>query len=73
MELQGKIAKRDIKYSSSCAQDYRDLVDKLLQVEPSLRLPLDQVFNHPWILRYRPKPAKILPKLVEVILKPDVT
>ena len=46
-------------------------MDKLLQVEPSHRLPLEQVFNHPWILRYRPKPPKLVPKPAEEKLMPN--
>jgi len=47
--------KRNIKYKRDCSEEYKDLVDKLLQSEPSKRLPLILVFDHPWVKKFQEK------------------
>ncbi|KAK7464837.1 Vacuolar protein sorting-associated protein 70 [Stygiomarasmius scandens] len=45
----------DLKFPSGMSAEVKDLVAKLLQHEPQDRLPLTQVLQHPWIVKYRPK------------------
>lgn len=52
MEIQQKILKRCIRYSPACGVEYIDLVERLLQLEPSERIPLIRVFDHPWVRKY---------------------
>lgn len=47
--------KRNLKFSSRCSPEYKDLVDKLLQSEPALRIPLIKVFDHPWVKHFEEK------------------
>ena len=50
-----KVFKSQIKFSSRCSEDYKDLVKKLLVIEPMGRLPLIKVFDHPWVLKFQAK------------------
>lgn len=49
-----RIAKVDLNIPSFVEDDAADLIRKLLQKDPKLRLPLSEVANHPWIVKYRP-------------------
>ena len=44
-----------IKFKSDASEEYKDLVLKLLVVDPRGRLPLILIFNHPWVLNFQKK------------------
>ncbi|CCH45656.1 hypothetical protein BN7_5241 [Wickerhamomyces ciferrii] len=46
-----RIAKVDLKIPAYISNDASDLIRKLLQYNPEHRFPLDEVKNHPWILK----------------------
>jgi len=48
-----KIKDIDINYPSFLSYEVRDLINKLLQKIPKERLNLEQVLDHPWIVKYR--------------------
>ncbi|EGG01344.1 uncharacterized protein MELLADRAFT_73014 [Melampsora larici-populina 98AG31] len=48
-----KISQVQFKVPSFVSAEAGDLIRKLLQHEPQDRLPLPQVANHPWILKYQ--------------------
>ncbi|KAF5382941.1 hypothetical protein D9757_006331 [Collybiopsis confluens] len=48
-----RIATLDYKFPASFDADAKDLISKLLKLEPEERLPLTEVMVHPWILRNR--------------------
>ncbi|KAJ3775114.1 other/AUR protein kinase [Lentinula raphanica] len=48
-----RIATVDYKFPPSFDADARDLISKLLVLEPSNRLPLTEVMVHPWVVRNR--------------------
>ena len=50
-----QIKARKIKYKSSCTKEYKDLVEKLLQNDPSKRIPIIKIFDHPWIKHFEVK------------------
>lgn len=47
--------KRNLKFNAKCSPDFKDLVDKLLQSEPTKRIPLIKVFDHPWVRSFEEK------------------
>ena len=54
-EILAKITKRQsIRFGPQCTPEYKDLVERLLQNDPAKRIPLIQVFDHPWVRRYQP-------------------
>jgi len=46
-----RILKVDLQFSNNMAPDARDLISSLLQKDPKERMPLENIQNHPWILR----------------------
>ncbi|KAJ3931656.1 MAG: other/AUR protein kinase [Lentinula lateritia] len=48
-----RIATADYKFPANFDADARDLISKLLKLEPSERLPLNEVMVHPWVVRNR--------------------
>ncbi|KAK4051015.1 spindle assembly checkpoint kinase [Microbotryomycetes sp. JL201] len=53
-----RISKVDLKFptdGSAPSLEAQDLIRRLLRHEPNQRLPLDQVLQHPWILKYKKK------------------
>ncbi|KIK71253.1 hypothetical protein GYMLUDRAFT_148609, partial [Collybiopsis luxurians FD-317 M1] len=48
-----RIATLDYKFPASFDADARDLIGKLLKLEPQERLPLSEVMVHPWVVRNR--------------------
>ena len=57
-ETYKKISKVDIKWPSHISSDAKDLISKLLVKDPSQRMALDQVANHPWIKKHCPAESK---------------
>ncbi|KAK6203307.1 uncharacterized protein RJT21DRAFT_113215 [Scheffersomyces amazonensis] len=49
-----RIVKIDLNFPHYIDYEARDLITKLLQKNPRLRLPLNKVLEHPWILKYKP-------------------
>ncbi|KAH9907010.1 protein kinase-like domain-containing protein [Xylariomycetidae sp. FL2044] len=50
-----RIARGDMTIPSFVSAEAKDLIQKLLVVDPEKRLPLEQVYNHPWIIKHCPK------------------
>ncbi|XP_071461018.1 aurora kinase C-like [Marmota flaviventris] len=48
-ETQRRILKVDVTFPPSMPEGAQDLVSKLLRYQPSERLPLAQVLEHPWV------------------------
>ncbi|KAI1265193.1 kinase-like protein [Xylariaceae sp. FL1019] len=49
---QRRIARADMTIPSFVSPEARDLIKRLLVLDPEKRLPLDQVQTHPWILKH---------------------
>ena len=49
-----RIARVDLKIPVFVSADASDLIRKLLQYDPEKRYPLEEVKNHPWIVKNRP-------------------
>lgn len=50
-ETYRRIVKVDLKFPTHIPPDARDFISKLLKKDPKLRLPLEKVKTHPWIIR----------------------
>jgi len=57
-ETYKRICKVDLKFPSYVSEGGRDLISKLLRHDPRARLRLEQVLQHPWILKYNPQYAE---------------
>ncbi|KAJ7630367.1 other/AUR protein kinase [Roridomyces roridus] len=51
----GRIRSVDLKFPATISAEAKDLITRLLQYDPKKRLPLTQVLNHPWVVKYRPR------------------
>ncbi|VUC22047.1 unnamed protein product [Clonostachys rosea] len=49
---QRRIARADMSIPSFVSPEAADLIKKLLVLDPAKRIPLDQVQQHPWILKH---------------------
>ncbi|KAK9388891.1 kinase-like domain-containing protein [Lipomyces mesembrius] len=49
-----RISKVDLKIPPSVSVEAADLIRRLLQHQPERRFPLDQIPDHPWIVKNRP-------------------
>ncbi|KAH8157708.1 hypothetical protein CIB48_g10539 [Xylaria polymorpha] len=49
---QRRIARADMTIPSFVSPEARDLIKKLLVLDPEKRIPLDQVQTHPWIVKH---------------------
>ncbi|KAK9457994.1 kinase-like domain-containing protein [Dipodascopsis uninucleata] len=49
-----RISKVDLKIPAYVSIEAADLIRRLLQHQPDRRFPLEQVPDHPWIVKYRP-------------------
>ncbi|TPX32715.1 hypothetical protein SmJEL517_g04242 [Synchytrium microbalum] len=49
-----RIAAVDLKIPDSVSPEAKDLITNLLRYDPGHRLALDQVLQHPWIVKYNP-------------------
>lgn len=47
-----RIVRCEMTVPSYVSPEAKDLIQKLLVVDPEKRLPLDQVQKHPWILKH---------------------
>ncbi|GAP89281.1 putative AUR protein kinase [Rosellinia necatrix] len=54
---QRRIAKADMKIPSFVSAEARDLIKRLLVLDPEKRIPLEQVQTHPWIIKHCAKGA----------------
>jgi len=50
-----KIMQRNIKFKKTVSNEYKDLVNSLLQIDQSKRIPLIKVFSHPWVIAFQVK------------------
>ena len=44
-----------LPFREGLSDNYKDLVEKLLVIDPDDRLPLIRVFDHPWVLHFQEK------------------
>ena len=72
------IMKLKINWPKAINNDAKDLIEKILKIEPKERLSLEKMMVHPFIIKYAPDAEKYLIKPVEglkfepfVILKDD--
>lgn len=49
-----RISKVDLRIPSFVSPDAADIIKRFLQHSPDKRFPLDQVANHPWIVKNKP-------------------
>ncbi|KAK6348263.1 spindle assembly checkpoint kinase [Orbilia javanica] len=56
IETQKRIVKLNFKIPDFVSAEAKDLITRLLRLDPEKRLPLDQVAQHPWILKHCSKP-----------------
>lgn len=56
-ETHKRIMKAEVKYPSDLelSPEVKDLISRLLVVDPTKRIPLSQVLEHPWIKKYAAK------------------
>ena len=54
-EISEKIMKGVIRFKPGLSAEYKDLVTQILKFEPSERLLLIKVFDHPWIKNFEKK------------------
>nr|KAI8762999.1 aurora kinase A-A-like; partial [Biomphalaria glabrata] len=52
-ETYKKICKVDYKFPDYVSEGARDLISKLLRHDPKARLPLEEVLQHPWVVKYK--------------------
>ncbi|KAJ6263214.1 Serine/threonine-protein kinase [Drechslerella dactyloides] len=51
LETQKRIVKLNFKVPDFISADAKDLITRLLRLDPEKRLPLEQVAQHPWIVK----------------------
>jgi serine/threonine protein kinase len=56
-ETYKRILAVDLHFPKDVSPGARDLIVKLLQKDPTKRIPLRQVPSHPWVLKYQAPPA----------------
>ncbi|CAG9937796.1 unnamed protein product [Clonostachys rosea f. rosea IK726] len=56
---QRRIARADMSIPSFVSAEAADLIKKLLVLDPAKRIPLDQVQQHPWILKHCVKGERV--------------
>ena len=54
-----------MKFSSRISEEVKDLVTKILQINPSNRISIEGILEHPWVKRYSK-----LQRLKELLDKP---
>lgn len=55
---QRRIARADMSVPSFVSPEARDLIKRLLVLDPEKRIPLDDIQRHPWIIKHCVKDAK---------------
>jgi aurora kinase len=55
---QRRIARADMSVPSFVSPEARDLIKKLLVLDPEKRIPLEEIQRHPWIVKHCVKDAK---------------
>ncbi|KAJ6134320.1 Serine/threonine-protein kinase ark1 [Penicillium sp. IBT 18751x] len=55
---QRRITRADMSVPSFVSPEARDLIKKLLVLDPEKRIPLDEIQRHPWIVKHCVKDAK---------------
>lgn len=50
-ETYERIKNVDLKFPNHLSEEVKDLLSKLLQVDPMRRMNLDDVLDHPWITK----------------------
>lgn len=48
-ELLALILRGNIRYPVAISDDAKDLISRMLQVEPTDRISIPQIFKHPWL------------------------
>ncbi len=51
-ETYRRISKVDLKFPSHVSAEAKDLIQRLLVHDPKKRMPLQQVLQHPWIVKH---------------------
>jgi len=46
---------KKLTFREGLSNNYKDLVQKLLLIDPDDRLPLIRVFDHPWVMHFQEK------------------
>ena len=54
-EISGKIMRGVIRFKPGLSEEYKDLVNSILKYEPTERIPLIKVFDHPWVRNFEKK------------------
>ena len=54
-----------MKFSSRISEEVKDLITKILQINPSNRISIEGILEHPWVKRYSK-----LQRLKELLDKP---
>ena len=49
-----RIKRIDLKFPDHLSEEVKDLVSRILTYDPKRRLSLEQIANHPWILKFAP-------------------
>ncbi|KAJ5527976.1 Serine/threonine-protein kinase ark1 [Penicillium frequentans] len=55
---QRRIARADMSVPSFVSPEAKDLIKRLLVLDPEKRIPLDEIQSHPWIVKHCVKDAK---------------
>lgn len=56
---QRRIARADMSIPSFISAEAKDLIKRLLVLDPEKRIPLDEIQRHPWILKYCAKDDRV--------------
>ncbi|KAF2705666.1 serine/threonine-protein kinase-like protein [Pleomassaria siparia CBS 279.74] len=52
IQTQRRIARADYQIPNTVSAEAKDLIQRLLVLDPEKRIPLDEVETHPWIVKY---------------------
>lgn len=58
-ETYKRIRAIDLKFPDHMSNEVRDLIRRILTYDPSERLTIEQIENHPWILKYAHQNKKL--------------
>ncbi len=51
-DIYSNIVNKRMRFSSRASDDVKDLLTKILQIQPSQRLSLEGILDHPWVKKY---------------------